>query len=99
VKEEPFGLDRPPPLLKAAWLRLLEGCPEGVQPVTWEMAVFDLALFFGDWGRLITDWRWTAADVFDCPTGLAWSIKSSPVLSIGKGMAMMRDERIWRKPK
>jgi len=97
VKEEPFGLDQPPPLLKAAWLRLLEGCPEGVKPVTREMAVFDLALLFGDWGKLITDWRWTAGDVFDYPAGLAWSIKGSPVIAIGKGMAMTRDERIWKR--
>jgi hypothetical protein len=97
VKEEPFGLDRPPPLLKAAWLRLLEGRPEGVEPVTWETAVFDLALFFGDWGKLITDFRWMPVDVFGYPTGLAWSIKGSPVVSIGKGMAMMRDERIWKR--
>jgi hypothetical protein len=81
VKEEPFGLDQPPPLLKAAWLRLLESCPEGVPSVIWEMAVFDLALLFGDWGKLITDFRWMPSDVFDYPAGLAWSIKGSPVLA------------------
>jgi hypothetical protein len=97
VKEPPFGLDGPPPLLKAAWLRLLEGCPEGVAPVIWEMAVFDLALFFGDWGKLVTDFRWTAGDVFDRPAGFAWSIRGSPAFAIGKDMAMMRDERIWKR--
>jgi hypothetical protein len=61
--------------------------------------MFNVAQLFGDWGRLIEIYRWTPADLFGRPDGLAWAIKSHhyPVTAIGPRMAMMRDERVWRR--
>jgi hypothetical protein len=56
------------------------------------------ALLFGDWGKLIEDYRWTANDLFGLPDGLAWVIKSRhPVVAIGKNMAALLDGRIWTR--
>lgn len=75
VVEPPFGLGEVPPRLHAAWLAVLSQCPLGIEPMTWEIAVFDAALLIGDFGALIEDYRWTPGDLFEAPAGLVWFIK------------------------
>jgi hypothetical protein len=65
--EPPFGLGEVPQRLKSAWLAVSSRCPAGIEPVTWEMAMFDTALLIGDFGALIEDYRWTPGDLFDVP--------------------------------
>jgi hypothetical protein len=95
ILEPPFGLDRPPAQLRAAWIAVCLERPPDIDALVWEVAMFNTALLFGDWGRLIEDYRWTANDLFG-PDGLAWAIKSRhPVTAVGKNMASMRDGQIW----
>jgi hypothetical protein len=50
------------------------------------------ATLFGDFGEMLEDYRWTPGNLFDVPYdgkqgGLAWLIKGSPAVAIGRAMA------------
>jgi hypothetical protein len=101
VFEPPFGADQVPDRFIAAWQALLSQCPIGLALFVWEAAKYDAALLFGDFGRLLDDYKWTPGDLFDVPHdgkhgGLAWFIRGSPVVAIGRDMAQTQDGRIWR---
>ena len=102
VREPPFGSDAAPARYRAAWDGLLSQCPPRVKPAVWEAAIFDAATLFGDFGKLLEDYRWTPGNLFDVPYdgkqgGLAWFIKGSPVVAIGRAMVQCQDGRIWRR--
>jgi hypothetical protein len=65
--------------------------------MAWEAAMYDAALLFGDWGKRIESYQWTANNLFARHGGLVWSIRSSPVVAIGKGMASLLDGRVWTR--
>ena len=95
--EAPFGLDRPPAQLREAWLAIVAERPLEVGPMAWEAAMYDAALLFGDWGKRIESYQWTANNLFARHGVLVWSIRSSPVVAIGKGMASLLDGRVWTR--
>lgn len=98
IFEPPFGLDRPPVQLRAAWIAVCAERPPEIDPVPYEVAMFNTAQLFGDFGKLIEDYRWTANDLFGLPDGLAWAIKSRhPVSALGKNMASMTNGVIWKR--
>jgi hypothetical protein len=66
-REEPFGLDRVPERYLAAWQSLLSLCPASVGPFVWEVAKHDAAILFGDFGRLLGEYKWAPGDLFDVP--------------------------------
>jgi len=74
--EEPFGLDRPPAQLRVAWFAITAQWPPEVTPAAWEAAMYDTAGLFGNWGKRIESFQWTANDLFARPDGLVWSIRS-----------------------
>jgi hypothetical protein len=63
-------------------------------PFVWETAVYDCALLFGDFGKLIDEYRWQPEDLFG-QAGLVWFIAGHPVVAIGKAMAQTQDGRVW----
>jgi hypothetical protein len=93
----PFGADHVPSRYEAAWQALLAGCPPRATPLFWQAAIFDAAILFGDFGKLIDEYHWTPGDLFDAPGGLIWFIHGSPVVAIGHSMAQCQDGRIWRR--
>ncbi len=95
--EPPFGLDHVPPRFQAAWEALLAQCPPAVPSIIWEAAIYDAPTLFGDFGKLIDEYRWTPGALFDVPGGLIWFIHGSPVVAIGRNMAQCQDGRIWRR--
>ena len=46
--ESPFGLDRPPLQLRAAWIAVCAESPAGIDPVCFEAAMFNVAQLFGE---------------------------------------------------
>jgi hypothetical protein len=100
--EPPFGCDHVPARYRHAWDALLSQCPPAVTPIVWQAAIFDAALLFGDFGKLIDEHHWLSNDLFAVPYddvqgGLVWFIKGSPIVAIGRHMAQSQDGRIWRK--
>ena len=69
-KEPPFGSDKVPERFEAAWQALLAHCPPGGKPFVWEAAIHDCAVLFGDFGRLLDEYRWAPDDLFAVPHGL-----------------------------
>ena len=100
--DPPFGSDHVPQRYEAAWRALLAQCPPAVDPFTWEAAIYDAAILFGDFGKLLDEYRWPPGDLFDVPHdgkpgGLIWAIKGSPVVAIGRDMAHTEAGRIWEE--
>jgi hypothetical protein len=103
VREPPFGSDSVPERFIAAWQALISHRPLGVDVYAWEAAIYDGAALFGDFGKLLDDYRWTPNDLFAVPRdgrpgGLAWFIKGSPVTALGRVIAQTQDGRIFHKP-
>jgi hypothetical protein len=102
TRQPPFGSDRMPAQYAQAWQAMLDQCPPGVKPFQWEAAIFDAAALFGDWGALLVEYGWAPNDLFAVPHhdrqgGLAWFIKGSPVVALGRQMAQTQDGRIYRR--
>jgi hypothetical protein len=102
--EPPFGCGHVPARYRPAWEALLSQCPPALTPIVWQAAIFDAATLFGEFGKLVDEYRWTPGDLFDVPHddthgGLVWFIKGSPVVAIGRAMAQTQDGRIWRRQK
>jgi hypothetical protein len=73
-----------------------------VRPIVWQAAISDAADLFSHWGLQLIALGFTPGDLFDGPhsgkeAGLAWFMRGSPVVALGKGMAQLRDGRIWRR--
>jgi hypothetical protein len=69
--------------------------PPGVRPIEWQAAICDAADLFSWWGVELARLRWTAGNIFDAPGGLAWLIKSDPVVALGPERAFTRGGRIF----
>jgi hypothetical protein len=90
------------PLYESAWQAFNSQCPPGVSPTTWEESIYDMAILFVDFGSRLVKLGWTAGDLFDVPHddkqgGIAWFIKGSPVVALGKTMVSTADGRIYRR--
>jgi hypothetical protein len=97
VAVPPFGVDRMPDRFAAAWDGLCTRCPPDASATEWPTAVTAAAELFGHWGHQIEASDWLANDIFQYPHGLAWFVRGSAVVTIGRGMAECQDGRIWRR--
>lgn len=75
--EPPFGLDHVPERYLAAWQALLAKWPPGLAPFVWKASICDAVMLFGDFGKVLADYRWPPGDLFDVPHdvkpgGLVW---------------------------
>jgi hypothetical protein len=101
VRVPPFGSNDVPERFKAAWEAMLAHCPPDANPVACQAAATDAADVFSYWGIQLRPLGFVPRDLFDVPRdgkqgGLAWFMKGSPVMALGKGMAQFQDGRIWR---
>jgi hypothetical protein len=68
----------------------------------WQAAISDAADLFSHWGLRLIALGFNPGDLSDVPHsgkeggGLCWFMKGSPVMAPGKGMAQLRNARIWR---
>jgi hypothetical protein len=100
----PFGTEEPGQRFEKAFRDFCQQCPPGVPFSRWEQAAFDAASLFGMWGTQLTALGFMPGDMLDVPrdgkqVGLAWFMRGSPVMALGKGMAQLQDGRIWRSGK
>jgi len=75
---------------------LLAQCPAGMAPFVWEIAMYDAARLFGDFGIELERLAWKPDDLFGLPHGVVWFIKGNYVAAIGATMAQLGNGRIWR---
>jgi hypothetical protein len=97
VAVPPYGVDHVPDRFRAAWESLLAECPPGTRTATWQTAINDAADLFSHWGQQFENYGWLDADIFSHLHGLAWFMRGSPVVIIGRSMAQCQDGRFWRR--
>jgi hypothetical protein len=96
----PFGTEEPGPRFEKAFRDFCQQCPPGVTMRLWQAAAYVAATLFGMWGTQLTALGFMPGDMLDIPRdgkegGLAWFMRGTPVMALGKGMAQLRDGRIW----
>ena len=92
-----MAADSVPEIYLDAWARLQCVKPTGVVEAHWQVAINDAGLFLDGWSKFAPGLGWTASELFEATTGLAWQLRGAFVQALGADHARLSDGRILEK--